>query len=324
MARYSYFSEASTTGGGPTEAVRELYEKMLKSIEAKTMPPDAWLWSLIESCTNQEDITLLFQILQILRKFRLSNLRIHANFNCNICLRVAEACAAVGALDFGKKALLEHNVYGLTPSVGSAHYMLLYAKEHNDAKLMVEIMKLMRRSHLPLQPGTADIIFRICYNTDNWELISEYSKKFLKAGVKLHRTTFDIWMEFAAKQGDVESIWEVEKLRSDSMKQHTLISGFSCAKGFLLVRKPESAAAIVHNLSQNLPDMMRSGIKIQLQKLVSEWPLEIIKRQKEEDRKAITTSLKDDINAMIHGLLNMGLKVIVNMDDLTTRESIPC
>jgi hypothetical protein len=36
---------------------------------------------------------------------------------------------------------------------------------------------------------------------DNWELMSKYSKKFVKAGVKLRQTSFDVWMEFAAKTG---------------------------------------------------------------------------------------------------------------------------
>lgn len=30
--------------------------------------------------------------------------------------------------------------------------------------------------------------------------------------------------------GDTESLWKIEKLRSDSMKRHTLATGFSCAK----------------------------------------------------------------------------------------------
>lgn len=43
--------------------------------------------------------------------------------------------------------------------------MQLYAKNHNDAKLMVEIMKLLKRNDLPLQPGTADIVLRyVGYN----------------------------------------------------------------------------------------------------------------------------------------------------------------
>lgn len=42
---------------------------------------------------------------------------------------------------------------------------------------------------------------RICYDTNEWELISKYSKRFVRAGVKLRKTTFDIWMEFAAKRG---------------------------------------------------------------------------------------------------------------------------
>lgn len=90
----------------------------------------------------------------------------------------------------GKMALWKHNVYGLSPSVASAHHLLVsmasesstrlinsfaasflqifivavhlqsYAKDHKDAQLMVEIMKLVKRNDLPLQPGTADIVFR--------------------------------------------------------------------------------------------------------------------------------------------------------------------
>lgn len=44
-------------------------------------------------------------------------------------------------------------------------------------------------------------ICSICYNTDNWQLMSKYSKRFVKAGVKLRQTAFDLWMEFAAKIG---------------------------------------------------------------------------------------------------------------------------
>ena len=51
------------------ESVKEIYDKMLKSVEAKTMPPNAWLWSLVESCSNREDIKLLFNMLQSLRIF---------------------------------------------------------------------------------------------------------------------------------------------------------------------------------------------------------------------------------------------------------------
>lgn len=36
----------------------------------------------------------------------------------------------------------------------------LHAKDQNDAKLMVEIMDLLKKNDLPLQPGTADIVFR--------------------------------------------------------------------------------------------------------------------------------------------------------------------
>ncbi|KAK9094317.1 hypothetical protein Scep_025786 [Stephania cephalantha] len=212
-SKASYSSKA-TAVGDPTESVEELYDKISKSVEAEKMPPNAWLWLLIEKCANQNDIDLLFKTLQNLRRFRLSNLRIHANFNCALCLSVAEACARVGAINFGKKLLWQHNVYGLTPSVGSANRLLLYAKKQNDAKLMVEIMKLIKRNHLPFQPSTADIVFSICRQTNNWELISKYSKKFIKAGAKLRRTTFATWMEFAA--GIVSILYECHSNSSKS------------------------------------------------------------------------------------------------------------
>ncbi|XP_068333501.1 uncharacterized protein [Pyrus communis] len=319
MLRAPFSSEASTI----QEAVKELSDKMLQSVNIKrSMPPNAWLWSLIENCKKEGDIKLLFDILQNLRRFRLSNLRIHSDFNCNLCREVTKACVRVGALDYGKKALWKHNVYGLAPSIGSAHHLLLYAKERNDSKLMVEVMKLLKRNGLPLQPGTADIVFSICYNTDNWQLMSKYSKRFVKAGVKLRQTAFDLWMEFAAKIGDVESLWKAEKLRSELMKQHTVASGLSCAKGFLLECKPEEAASIIQVLNQILPDTKKSSIVVGLEKLVSEWPLEVIRRQKEEDRKALATSLISDIPTMVSSLSNTGLQVSVNIDDLTSKEGI--
>ncbi|XP_052190376.1 uncharacterized protein LOC127800029 [Diospyros lotus] len=326
VAKVSYSSRASFKEGNPTEAVKELYDKMLTSLaEKRTMPPNAWLWSLIENCSNHDDVKHLFDILQRLRMFRLSNLRIHADFNCNLCREITKTCVRVGAIDFGKKALWKHNVYGLSPSIGSAHHLLLYAKQRNDVKLMIEVMKLLKRNDLPLQPGTADIVFSICYDTDNWELISKYSKRFIKAGVKLRQTSFDVWMDFAAKRGDVDSLWKIEKLRSESMKQHTLVSGFSSAKGFLLQGKPEDAAAIIQVLNETLSEAKKPGITVELQKLVSEWPLEVIKRQKEDDRKELAAALQNHILAMVRSMLNMGLEVAnVNMEDLTMKDGVPC
>ncbi|XP_030463159.1 uncharacterized protein LOC115682931 [Syzygium oleosum] len=320
-----YSSEANAEKEEPpTETVKEMYDKIIESVNTKrTMAPNAWTWSMIENCKNGEDIKLLFGVLQNLRRFRLSNLRIHENFNCNLCREVTKACVRVRALDFGKKALWKHNVYGLTPTIGSANHVLQYAKEHKDATLMQEVMKLLKTNNLPLQPSTADIVFSICYNTDNWGLLTKYSKRFVKDGVKLHRAAFDIWMEFAAKVGDVESLWKIEKLRSESMKQHTVGSGFSCAKGFLLEGKPEEAATVIHVLNQSLPDAKRSSIKVELQKLVSEWPFEVIKRKKsEDDRKALAAVLKSGIPAMVSSLLNTGLEVKVNMEELTTEGAL--
>ncbi|XP_039050381.1 uncharacterized protein LOC120191510 [Hibiscus syriacus] len=321
ISRTSFSTEAGTTDSNPTEAVNELYENMLQSVNVKrTMPPNASLWSMIGNCKNHEDIKLLFDVLHNLRRFRLSNLRIHSNFNCNLCQEVARACARVGAIDFGKKALCLHNVYGLTPSIASAHHLLSYAKAHIDAKLMVEVMRLLKRNNLPLQAGTADIVFSICSNTNDWELISKYSKRFIKAGVKLRQTTFDTWMEFVVRRGDTDSLWNIEKLRSETMKQHSLTTGFACVKGLLLECKPEDAAALILALNETLSDAKKPSITVEVEKLINEWPLEVLKHQKEEDRKALTAALKSDIQSMVASLLNIGLARSVNLEDLKKKE----
>ncbi|KAI3498239.1 hypothetical protein L1887_34010 [Cichorium endivia] len=313
-----YSSNASTIEVSPTEAAKELHDKLLKSVkDQRTAPPNNLLWTLIEKCANREDIKLLFNILENLRKFRLSNLRIFENFNDNLCREVSKACVRVEAIDLGKKTLWKHNVYGLTPNVASAHSLLLYAKEHKDVDLMVDVMKLLKANDVPLQPGTADIVFSICYETDRWELMCKYAKRFVKAGVKLRRTSFDTWMTFAAKLGDVDNLWKIEKLRSEIMKTHTIGSGFSCAKGFLLQHKPEEAAKIIQVVTQTLPEAKRPDIMAELEKMVSEWPLEVIKHGKDEDKMALAAGLQHDIPAMIDSLSGLGVKTNVKMGDLT-------
>ncbi|KAG8079399.1 hypothetical protein GUJ93_ZPchr0007g5118 [Zizania palustris] len=313
----THFSTEANDIDQPTEAVEELYQKMLKSVEARTMPPNAWLWSMISSCSNKEDIKLLFQILQKLRVFRLSNLRINANFNDHLCIKVSEACARVDAFDYGLKVLWKHNVYGITPTIGSAHYLLKHAKEKNDTKLMERIMEVIQKNLLPLQAGTADIVFSICYNANRWDLLSKYATRFMKSGVKLRGTTFDIWMEFAAKVGDSQSIWKINSLRGNSVKYYTLATGFACAKGFLLERKPENAAALIKLLHKHLPDENKQFVEDELQKLVAEWSTEVIKRQKKDDRKVLEEALITDIPKMINSMAKSGLDISVNLDKLT-------
>ncbi|KAL2244123.1 UNVERIFIED_CONTAM: hypothetical protein Sindi_0530300 [Sesamum indicum] len=361
-----FSSEAQEIGNDTADAetVKTVYDKMLNCIvERRTAPPNAWLWSIAAKCSTHEDIKLLFDILQKLRTFKLSNLRIHDDFNSALCREVTKACVRAGAIDFGMKTLWKHNLFGLTPDIGSAHHLLSYAKQHNDVKLMVKLLKLMKKNDLPFQPGTADIVFRemmivlvlvlvvqhfpcffvltevcpyrslffspivlhlstcICYSTDRLGLTTKHAKRFVKSGVNLRQTSFDLLMEFAARKADLKSLWKIEKWRSKAMKKHSLSTGFSCAKGFLLEHKPESAAAIIQVLYQTLPEAKRPTVMVELQKLVSEWPLEIIKHQK-EDRKAFAAALQNDISALINALPSLGVEANVSMQDLTGKEAV--
>lgn len=54
-----------------------------------------------------------------------------------------------------------------------------YAKQQNDAKLMVDVMKLLKANDMPLQPGTADIIFRYINQRLSYFLIIGRAYKFI-------------------------------------------------------------------------------------------------------------------------------------------------
>ncbi|XP_022137991.1 uncharacterized protein LOC111009262 [Momordica charantia] len=310
-ASFSSVAIAAEDATTATEIAKEMYDKMLESVDVKrSMPPNAWMWSLIENCRNYDDIKLLFDLLKRLRIFRLSNLQIHNNYNSHLCQEVTKACVRAGALLFGKKTLWIHNVYGLTPSVASAHHLLTYAEDHNDVKLMAEIVTLIRRNELPLQPGTADIVFRICYNVNDWTLLSKYFKKFSKAGVKFRRTSFDTLMRFASKIGDVDCLWKFDRMRLETTNQHTLGSAISCAKGFLLERKPEEAAAIIQKVYKAFPNS-KSDFMVEIENLVNEWPVQVSKHQKEAHKEEFDADLKSYITTLLGSLQNAGLEVDV-------------
>ncbi|CAA0830795.1 Unknown protein [Striga hermonthica] len=330
MPNRFFSSEARATENDSAETVKGLYDKLVNYVtEKRTAPPNAWLWSLIAKCSTQEDIELLFDILQKLRRFRLSDLRMPDDFNSALCKEITTACVRAGAIDLGKKTLWRRNLLGLTPDIGSAHILLLHAKQHNDVKLMTKIMKHVKINFLTPQPGTADIVFSICYNAEKFDLMCKNGKRFIKSGVKLRQSSYELWMEFAAKKGDVESLWKIEKWRSEAMKQHSISTGFSCVKGLLLERKPDDASAIIQVLYQvnlyhrftfsiycfyvqTLPDARKSSIAVELQKLVSEWPLDVLKHQKEENKHVTAEALQSDISQLINALQTSGVETNVN------------
>ncbi|GER56338.1 adenylyl cyclase [Striga asiatica] len=319
---FSSEARATENDSADAETVKGVYDKLVNCVtEKRTAPPNAWLWSLITKCSTQEDIELLFDILKKLRKFRLSNLRIPDDFNSALCREITKACVRAGAIDFGMKTLWKHNLFGLTPDIGSAHILLLHAKQHNDVKLMTKIMKHVKINDLPPQPGTADIVFSICYNADKWDLMCKNGKRFVLSGVKLRQSSFELWMEFAAKKGDVDSLWKIEKWRSKAMKQHSLSTGFSCAKGLLLEHKPDDASAIIQVLYQTSPDARKSSVVVELQKLVSEWPLDVIKHQK-ENKQVFAEALQSDISQLLNALRTLGVKADVNIQEFAGKETL--
>ncbi|PHT43268.1 hypothetical protein CQW23_17293 [Capsicum baccatum] len=182
MLRASYSTEAGTIESSVTGIVSQDAQAV---VDQRSAPPNAWLWSLVQSCPNREDANLLFDMLKRLRIFRLSNLRIHENFNCSLCQEITKTCVRVGVIDLG----------------------------------------------------------------------------------------------------DVDTLWKIEKIRSETMKEHSLGSGLPCAKAFLIDHKPEDAAAVIQLLNQE------------------------------------SATLQHDLPTMLSALSNMGLKLNVNVEDLT-REGV--
>ncbi|KAG0476856.1 hypothetical protein HPP92_013697 [Vanilla planifolia] len=161
---------------------------------------------------------------------------------------------------------------------------------------MQKIMAVIQKNSLPLQPGTADIVFSICYDTNSWKLLLKYAKMFLKAGVKLHRTAYDNIMDFAAKIGDAKSIWKTEQHRTKHLKRHTITTAFSCAK--------------------DLPDDKKPYFADALQSLISEWPCELLKKKTEEDGEVFAEYLRSGIPVLFSSLRNNGIGTTVNLEEL--------
>ncbi|KAJ4881187.1 Uncharacterized protein Rs2_38242 [Raphanus sativus] len=195
IPRSSFSSEAAKLEGDPSVTVKELHDKILDSVNVKrSMPRNAWLWSLIESCQNQDDINLLFEVLHKLRRF-----------------------------------------------------------------------------------------------VNKWDLLAKYSKKFSKDRVKLRKTTFDVSMDFAAKRAYTRRV--------------------SSLKVNLKKLLPSSSLSARHMVTE-------------FKKLVNEWPVEVIRHQAEEDKKALADSLKSVIPSMVNVLLSSGLNVSVDLDESYKKDAL--
>lgn len=92
---------------------------------------------------------------------RLSNLRIHENFNCHLCLRVVEACVRAGAIDYGmfiffyllllfyndSKLINKFSGWHAPTLVSSSNVMSLYKQQQRLRHLMV-LFWYIRKIHI--------------------------------------------------------------------------------------------------------------------------------------------------------------------------------
>lgn len=300
----------------PTEAVQELYLKIIDSVKAGAMPPKTWRDSLLKNCKNKEDLELAFEVLEKLRKFKTSKLWQSSNWSQQITLAVVSACIRANSPHLGLRTLQRHNVYGLTPCLGAAHSLLLYTKEQKNVSFVKEVLETMEKNFIKPEPTTADIIVSICNDTEHWSLMSNISKKFIKNGVKLHPRAYDIWISSEAKLGNTLKVWKIQELRLLFGLPHTIPSAFSCAKAYLLKCQPQEAAELILELNQeDLSDSKKKWVYEELQYLVDEWPAEVISRRDKSRRKALATELKDCISMMFNYLLTKGINLSLDVEE---------
>lgn len=300
----------------PTEAVQELYLKIIDSVKAGAMPPKTWRDSLLKNCKNKEDLELAFEVLEKLRKFKTSKLWQSSNWSQQITLAVVSACIRANSPHLGLRTLQRHNVYGLTPCLGAAHSLLLYTKEQKNVSFVKEVLETMEKNFIKPEPTTADIIVSICNDTEHWSLMSNIAKKFIKNGVKLHPRAYDIWISSEANLGNTLKVWKIQELRLLFGLPHTIPSAFSCAKAYLLKCQPQEAAELILELNQeDLSDSKKKWVYEELQYLVDEWPAEVISRRDKSRRKALATELKDCISMMFNYLLTKGINLSLDVEE---------
>ncbi|GLJ45853.1 hypothetical protein SUGI_0965380 [Cryptomeria japonica] len=309
-------TEVEKPNSNPTEAVQELYQKIIESLDSKNLPPNTLRDSFLEKCKNTEDVKLVFELLEKLRIFKTAGLCQHANWPKQITRAVASACIRAKAPEIGLKTLWRHNVYGLTPDIGAAHILLLYSREKKNIVLMNKILETVKKNVLKAHPKTADIVLSICNDTKKWSSMIIHAKKFLDDGVKLHPGAYDKLISCAAKFGKTENILRVQELLAASGFMQTVPSTFVCAKAYLLKQQPQEAAKVIFKFNQeNQSETKKSAVYQELELLVDQWPEVVIVKQAKVDRKAFSSKLKDCISKMFNHLQNMGFEVSLNVDE---------
>eukprot|EP00252_Welwitschia_mirabilis_P013598 TRINITY_DN29919_c0_g1_i1.p1 TRINITY_DN29919_c0_g1~~TRINITY_DN29919_c0_g1_i1.p1 ORF type:complete len:384 (+),score=60.80 TRINITY_DN29919_c0_g1_i1:144-1295(+) len=312
----TFSTEAQKPEEKPTEAAKQIFEKIIQSIKSREYPPNNWRDSLIKSCKNREDVKLAFDALDELRIFRSNQMSILENWKESVSLNLVAACVRSNAPDLGLKTLSRRNMYGITPCISSVHYLLRYAESQKDMRFAKDVLKAMETGWITPQSKTAEIVFRICAQTKQWSMMSYYARKFHAKGVKFNLNTYDTWISLAANIGNTQRVWKIQELRLMSNYKHTIASSFACAKAHLLKWEPQEAGDLLFtcNKERATSASITEKFNEELQFLVDVWPAEVIAMRDKSQRKALMTELKDCLRMMFDYLTVKGLDFSIDVE----------
>ncbi|EFJ19502.1 hypothetical protein SELMODRAFT_419256 [Selaginella moellendorffii] len=264
--KYAKFEEKDLIIPDPnpaTEAVQEMYDKMMLQMSKGDTFSKADLFELFHACKTRADINLCLKLLERLHKFRAAQLKVFRNFNADISELVAKAFTQINEPKYALRVFTRYNRFGLTPDIKASHKLLEYASDKFDIGLSFDILRHMRENsqrpnadsaHLFIKFGTdflsfpSNVWFRLRQGmkTKRAVVFLDVAREFHLNDVQLHPTTYDICLVCAANAGRAKDVMEIQKYREQYKIPPSPSSTFSLAKALLLKAKPEDAAKLIH------------------------------------------------------------------------------
>lgn len=308
------YSEAAVAHEGVVEAgspeVERIYKELSDSIRQKRMPEASLLPSLVQSCATAADLKLAFDTVDRLRRLKAVQGQQKTNYSKHMAQLMAEACIRSGDPQAALATLMKKNIYGFTPSLDQAHFLLKHALGQKDTKLMLKLLRTMVASEVFPTPVSAELIIRTCKDAGNTDLLFQMAKELRMNGITLKRPLFDMLIATAANVGDVKTVLEVQQWREEQGMEHTTASAFALAKALVLDGKSEEAARMIVD---HCKDAEKRDIYLQI--MVKVWPLQIGAKVKEDGKESFFEDLKKKVVLMSESLMQSGCNVPVDVNE---------
>ncbi|XP_024540219.1 uncharacterized protein LOC9634509 [Selaginella moellendorffii] len=312
--KYAKFEEKDLIIPDPnpaTEAVQEMYDKMMLQMSKGDTFSKADLFELFHACKTRADINLCLKLLERLHKFRAAQLKVFRNFNADISELVAKAFTQINEPKYALRVFTRYNRFGLTPDIKASHKLLEYASDKFDIGLSFDILRHMRENSQRPNADSAHLFIKQGMKTKRAVVFLDVAREFHLNDVQLHPTTYDICLVCAANAGRAKDVMEIQKYREQYKIPPSPSSTFSLAKALLLKAKPEDAAKLIHEECKD-EEVLGKYIK----SMVRLWPVKLATCHT-GSRKSAKSSMRfvrDMLVKMLGSLSSLGVKVDIDIE----------